>query len=335
MMLGPAVAAATAVALWVSVDRSGPVQVAQQKEEAPADATVPSGPPTATVPPSAPLPERVAQSGDAEQKLADALRAEGRRQRENENISRRAAETDKRTEFRANEGRDALAPAPAPPPGAARAPVAATETQTVVAGTPAVQAPPPAVQTGALQQVAQSQAQAQAPNQQAAQGRADGASSGQRTAADQVVIVPRAPTGGSGRGGGAVGGYTQTARARADSALLELASSDASVRWRILAGRVVQHSGDKGTTWATQFTPADDVSLTAGASPSPSVCWLVGRAGIILRTTDGKTWQRVPFPEPVDLAAVAASDARTATVSTVDGRTFATADGQSWILQKF
>jgi photosystem II stability/assembly factor-like uncharacterized protein len=39
----------------------------------------------------------------------------------------------------------------------------------------------------------------------------------------------------------------------------------------------------------------------------------------------------VPFPEAVDLASVQASDARTAVITTNDGRTFRTADaGQTW-----
>jgi hypothetical protein len=44
------------------------------------------------------------------------------------------------------------------------------------------------------------------------------------------------------------------------------------------------------------------------------------------------SWRRVGFPEPIDLTAVRATDARTATVTTVDGRSFATTDGGgTWI----
>ena len=71
--------------------------------------------------------------------------------------------------------------------------------------------------------------------------------------------------------------------------------------------------------------------LTAGAAPEPTVCWVVGRAGTVLVTTDGRTWQPVAFPEPVDLVAVQARDGRAATVITADGRTFRTADGgRTW-----
>jgi photosystem II stability/assembly factor-like uncharacterized protein len=57
------------------------------------------------------------------------------------------------------------------------------------------------------------------------------------------------------------------------------------------------------------------------------VCWLVGRAGTVLLSTDGATWQLRPFPEGADLVAVRATDANNASVTTVDGRRFSTADG--------
>jgi photosystem II stability/assembly factor-like uncharacterized protein len=106
----------------------------------------------------------------------------------------------------------------------------------------------------------------------------------------------------------------------------EIASPDRSIRWRIGAAGSVQHSTNGGSTWEVLSTGVV-ADLTAGVSPSPSVCWLVGRAGTVLLTTDGRRWQRVAFPEAADLAAVQATDARTATVTTADGRTFRTADG--------
>jgi hypothetical protein len=110
----------------------------------------------------------------------------------------------------------------------------------------------------------------------------------------------------------------------------EIASPDPQVRWRI-RGAVLEHSVNGGSTWegVTTNTTAE---LTAGSAPSSTVCWVVGRAGIVLLSSDGRTWRRVALPEPVDLAAVQATDARTATVTTVDGRTFATADaGGTWV----
>src|SRR5262245_28546793 len=67
--------------------------------------------------------------------------------------------------------------------------------------------------------------------------------------------------------------------------------------------------------------------VTAGSSPSTAVCWIVGRAGTVLRSTDQRTWQRLTFPLTVDLTSVSATDAQSASVVTADGRTFSTADG--------
>lgn len=67
--------------------------------------------------------------------------------------------------------------------------------------------------------------------------------------------------------------------------------------------------------------------LTAGSSPSADVCWVVGRGGVVRRSINGQTWQRVSFPEMADLSGVQATDGRSATVSTADGRSFRTSDG--------
>ena len=47
----------------------------------------------------------------------------------------------------------------------------------------------------------------------------------------------------------------------------------------------------------------------------------------MLLSVDGTTWQLRPFPEKIDLVAVQATDAKTATVTTSDGRRFSTTDG--------
>jgi hypothetical protein len=81
--------------------------------------------------------------------------------------------------------------------------------------------------------------------------------------------------------------------------------------------------------------PADVASqIAAGSAPSGDVCWMVGRAGTVLLSTDHQTWQRVNIPEAVDLSRITATDARTATVVAADGRTFSTADGGvTWMLR--
>ena len=105
---------------------------------------------------------------------------------------------------------------------------------------------------------------------------------------------------------------------------------DGSTRWRIVATGSVQRSIDAGSTWETQSTGVAAI-VSSGAAPSKSVCWLVGKGGVVLLSPDGRSWRQVPFPEAVDLVSVAATDASTAAVTTVNGRTFTTTNGgKSW-----
>jgi len=152
--------------------------------------------------------------------------------------------------------------------------------------------------------------------------------------AESVTIIPEAskPAGGLG------------ARA-AFAAVPDIRSPQSDYRWRIVPPSGIQRSVDGGVTWSVvDPVPAKDAAgqrgvsqmvLTSGSSPSRDVCWIVGRAGIVLLTVDGATWQRRPIPEAVDLSAVRAVDARTATVTTLSGRQFATSDGgATWVLVK-
>src|SRR5207245_7500596 len=55
---------------------------------------------------------------------------------------------------------------------------------------------------------------------------------------------------------------------------------------------------------------SDLVDLIAGAAPSEKVCWIVGRAGTILLTTDaGSHWALLHSPLEEDLGGVRATDA--------------------------
>jgi Putative zinc-finger len=113
--------------------------------------------------------------------------------------------------------------------------------------------------------------------------------------------------------------------------IVEIVSSNPGSRWRIVGGRTVERSMDGGSTWQQQDTGVSG-TLTAGSSPLPSVCWLVGSGGTVLVTSDGRSWRHVSFPETADLIAIRATDAQSATVTTADGRTFSTTDGGlTWV----
>jgi hypothetical protein len=142
-----------------------------------------------------------------------------------------------------------------------------------------------------------------------------------------------------GRGGGAGGGRAfaaqdamkTTAQAAAPAPIV-IASPDPDSRWRIVGG-TVEHTADGGATWQPQSI-AVATPIRAGGAPAARVCWVVGGAGVVLRTTDGTTWTRIPFPEPSDLVAIQASDASHVVVTTADGRRFTTNDaGATWVRQ--
>jgi len=114
--------------------------------------------------------------------------------------------------------------------------------------------------------------------------------------------------------------------ARANAIASDIVSPDSMTRWRITGGRIIEHSTDGGATWQQQFSEATSM-LTAGSAPSPSVCWVVGQDGVVLLSTDGRSWRRVGSPTMAALVSVRATDERTATVTDVNGRTYATTDG--------
>ena len=115
------------------------------------------------------------------------------------------------------------------------------------------------------------------------------------------------------------------------SRLIQVASGDGPIRWRILPPGRVEHSVDGGTTWTVQLADTG-APMSAGFSPSSAVCWIVGGSGTILRTVDGgETWERVTAPRLVDLIGVEAVDGRSARIDAVDGVSFRTEDsGLTW-----
>jgi hypothetical protein len=115
-----------------------------------------------------------------------------------------------------------------------------------------------------------------------------------------------------------------------DGRAREIASPNPAMRWRITDGRV-ERSTDGGSSWEAT-TGVEAPGVVAGAAPGASVCWLVGPAGAVYLSTDGRVFASVPFPEAVDLADVSAVDERAATVTAADGRAWRTTDGgRTWV----
>jgi hypothetical protein len=151
----------------------------------------------------------------------------------------------------------------------------------------------------------------------------------QATAA-QAAAAPAAPATSDLRQNREAAGAARPTGLLRQTAAIEIVSSNQLVRWRILSGGGVEHSTTGGTTWEP-VTIQSAGAPTAGSSPDPLVCWLVGPDGYIARTVDGMRFQRVPFPESTSLVAVRADSASAATVTAADGRRFRTEDqGMTW-----
>lgn len=114
-----------------------------------------------------------------------------------------------------------------------------------------------------------------------------------------------------------------------DRGVVIIARTSLDVAWR-LSEATIERSDDAGKTWRTQST-GDATGLLAGSAPSAEICWLAGRSGLVLRTTDGEHWQRLVPPTTSDLTEIRARNAKSATVRTASGERFSTKDGgQSW-----
>jgi photosystem II stability/assembly factor-like uncharacterized protein len=112
-------------------------------------------------------------------------------------------------------------------------------------------------------------------------------------------------------------------------------SPEGDAQWRLGAAGLIEKSTDNGRTWQQQASGVT-VDLLAGSAATNEVAWIVGRAGVILRTTDGRQWQRIAPPAGItdDWVTVVV---RSATSATVVGsiRRFATEDGgMTWTEQQ-
>jgi hypothetical protein len=98
--------------------------------------------------------------------------------------------------------------------------------------------------------------------------------------------------------------------------------------WRVWPAGKIEFSFDSAHTWVTQKSGVT-ADLTAGSSPSAKVCWVVGKAGTILLTTDkGNHWKQLASPIKEDIAGVFAEDAKRASIWNVShSQSFGTNDG--------
>ncbi len=122
-------------------------------------------------------------------------------------------------------------------------------------------------------------------------------------------------------------------------------SPDGHTAWRFGRGGLIERSTNASAATADQIWTREksplQMDLLAGSALSPTVCWIVGRAGAILRTTDGVTWQVIPTPPSAardgalpDFVSVTATGVDTATITTADGRTYHLTDGgRTWQMQ--
>jgi hypothetical protein len=256
-------------------------------------------------------------------KAAEAARAKGQRERTELSAGqdKSAVSEEKQTVAALKKETDSLAKiAPPPAPSATTADAAAAQsasapskaTQSAAArsaessaGTPTPAGPPlPAAKPAAPSELG---AATSSPNANAAE-----------------------PTGTTGRRDQATASARIAGGSLSGGAAREIQSPDRSVRWRIVGRGLIQRSSDAGATWESLQTEST-TELTAGSAPTPFVCWLVGRAGAVLLSTDGRRFVRLPSPSPTDLVAVQATDARGATVTEAGGRTYRTSDaGTTW-----
>jgi type IV secretory pathway VirB10-like protein len=114
-----------------------------------------------------------------------------------------------------------------------------------------------------------------------------------------------------------------------DSSTLVIAAPTGA-RWR-RNGAVVEFAPGADAPFTAVTLPVAAGAINAGASPGGTVCWLAGNGGVVLVSVDGSRFARANAPAPINLVAIAAADARTATVTAADGRRFRTTDaGVNW-----
>jgi hypothetical protein len=127
----------------------------------------------------------------------------------------------------------------------------------------------------------------------------------------------------------AIGSLQKSARPGFSPVNFEIPTLQPAVRWRVAGDFFLELTQDGGASWQRKHQVP---GVNAGSAPSASVLWLGGANGTVWLTTDGgATFRNVGIAEPLDIASVSATDARTASVFTVSGRRFTTEDGgRTW-----
>jgi hypothetical protein len=145
------------------------------------------------------------------------------------------------------------------------------------------------------------------------------------------MIAPAAPPPApvAGAAGGippSVGAASQTVMVVSDPTWIT--TPDASAIWRAEHAGLIEYSQDGGQSWSRQPSGVL-VDLLTGSATSDKVCWIVGRVGAILLTTDsGAHWKLISSPLKEDLGGIQATDALHATVWNARGtKSYATSDG--------
>jgi hypothetical protein len=319
--LSPAFGVAAAALLWMALRPPAPVPVqtaanysaaAEQETRA---LNLPARPQATAEAPPAAVARRDAQSLDRLSKTASAEIATEAKTPEQAGAQRAAAQAD-------------AVPAAPPPTSPARprvATAAAPQTPQALVAQSTV-APPAAAEQSTFAAPMSARNQAAAPSRQEAQARA-GAVSGALVPQQALQQVPQ---------------QSQTefepgAEAEQPAVILYTFSSPTGgATWRLGSGGLIERSDDQGRTWQRQASGVTS-DLIAGSAAPDNVAWVVGRGGVILRTVDGRHWERVTPPAGVTggWAAVVAYDSMTATVVSNDFRRYSTRDGgKTWTLQQ-
>ncbi len=322
--LAPAVAALAIIALWVGIRErrslsNPPVMVATNRNE-------PAAPAAATPPPPIGTIESVPQKKSGPTiapKPAAAPSAAG-----------------------ASSARSLAMEAKVAPPSKPASTDKLAKLQDTSSGAPSggISASAPAAPQGAQQSAEERTSDALAETAQSTNAGAAGAnaivskqetptspSAASKSASRQFAKRAAAPAHSAPAMGGIIGGLLQTVPTA--TKVIVITTPDASKSWRIADSGAIEFSNDAGLTWLTQH-PSPAGAVVAGFAPSTNVCWVVGRAGLVLRTVNGSDWRQVAAPTSQDLTAVHALDAKHATVTAADGTLYVTKNGgKSWALQ--